>query len=129
MARDNTVSFGQLKLQLPQSRLRPHYVKARVRVHQYPDGSLAVFHGPRAIARYPPMGNRPKSRRRSSRLPRNPLRRGLKPGGFVDSRSRAAHKLHKAKISKPKRTNDVLPKPVKSKCYRHMLVPQDRRLD
>jgi transposase len=52
VARDNTVSFGRLRLQLPQTRLRPHYVKARVRVHQYPDGSLAVFHGPRAIARY-----------------------------------------------------------------------------
>ena len=26
--------------------------QAHVRVHQYPDGGLAVFHGPRAIARY-----------------------------------------------------------------------------
>ena len=24
-----------------------HYVKARVRVHEYPDGTMAVFHGPR----------------------------------------------------------------------------------
>jgi hypothetical protein len=52
VARDNTVSFDRLRLQLPPSRLRAHYVKARVRVHQYPDGRLAVFHGPRAIARY-----------------------------------------------------------------------------
>jgi transposase len=52
VARDNTVSFDRLRLQLPPSPLRPHYVKARVRVHQHPDGSLAVFHGPRAIARY-----------------------------------------------------------------------------
>lgn len=57
VARDNTVSFGRLKLQLPQSPLRPHYVKARVRVHQYPDGGLAVFHGPRPIARYTADGN------------------------------------------------------------------------
>jgi hypothetical protein len=35
-----------------ESRLRPHYVKAHVRVHEYPDGTLAVFHGPRPIARY-----------------------------------------------------------------------------
>jgi transposase len=54
VARDNTVGFDGLRLQLPPSRLRAHYVKARVRVHQYPDGSLAVFHGPRAIARYTP---------------------------------------------------------------------------
>ena len=29
-----------------------HYVKARVRVHEYPDGTMAVFHGPRCLARY-----------------------------------------------------------------------------
>ena len=52
VARDNTVAYGGLRLQLPQSPLRAHYVKARVRVHQYPDGGLAVFHGPRPIARY-----------------------------------------------------------------------------
>jgi len=52
VARDNTVSFEGRTLQLPESPLRHHYVKARVRVHQYPDGTLAVFHGPRPIARY-----------------------------------------------------------------------------
>ena len=57
VARDNTVSFGRVKLQLPESRLRPHYVKARVRVHEYPDGTLAVFHGPRPIARYTAAGD------------------------------------------------------------------------
>jgi transposase len=56
VARDNTVSFARLMLQLPQSPLRAHYVKARVRVHQYPDGGLAVFHGPRPIARYTATG-------------------------------------------------------------------------
>jgi hypothetical protein len=50
--RVNTVSWGRLRLQLPQSPLRAHYVKARVRVHQYGDGALAVFHGPRCIARF-----------------------------------------------------------------------------
>jgi hypothetical protein len=50
--RVNTVSWGRLRLQLPQSPLRAHFVKARVRVHEYPDGALAVFHGPRCIARY-----------------------------------------------------------------------------
>ena len=50
--RANTVSWGRLKLQLPPSPLRAHFVKARVRVHEYPDGALAVFHGPRCIARY-----------------------------------------------------------------------------
>jgi transposase len=52
VARDNTVAYAGLRLQLPQSRLRAHYVKARVKVRQYPDGALAVFHGPRLVARY-----------------------------------------------------------------------------
>jgi transposase len=49
---DNTVRFHGLVLQIPPSPLRPHYVKARVRVHHYPDGTHAIFHGPRPIARY-----------------------------------------------------------------------------
>jgi transposase len=52
VGRDNTVSWERLKLQLPDSPLRHHWVKARVRVHAYPDGKLALFHGPRCIARY-----------------------------------------------------------------------------
>lgn len=49
---DNTVRYRGLCLQIPPSPLRPHFVKARVRVHDYPDGTLAVFHGPRCLARY-----------------------------------------------------------------------------
>jgi hypothetical protein len=33
-----------------------HYVKTQVKVHQYPDGTLAVFHGPRCLARYSAQG-------------------------------------------------------------------------
>jgi transposase len=49
---DNTVKWRRLSLQLPPSRLRPHFVKARVRVHEYPDGQLAVFWGPHRLADY-----------------------------------------------------------------------------
>jgi transposase len=52
VAGDNTITYGRRRLQLPQSPLRRHYVKARVRLREYPDGTLAVFHGPRRIARY-----------------------------------------------------------------------------
>lgn len=52
VARDNTVVFGNRRLQLPPSQARAHYVKARVKVRQYPDATLAVFHGPRLLARY-----------------------------------------------------------------------------
>ena len=53
---DNCVSYRTLKLQIPESPLRPHFVKARVKVHLYPDGSHAVFHGPRCIGRYDEKG-------------------------------------------------------------------------
>lgn len=49
---DNTVKWQTLSLQLPPSRLRPHFVKAKVRVHAYPDGQLAVFWGPHRLADY-----------------------------------------------------------------------------
>ncbi len=49
---DNTVRYRNQVLQIPEDRHRHHYVKARVRLHEYPDGSLAVFHGPRHLARY-----------------------------------------------------------------------------
>ena len=53
---DNCVSFNRLKLQIPESPLRPHFVKARVKVHLYPDGSHALFLGPRCIGRYDTQG-------------------------------------------------------------------------
>jgi len=49
---DNTVRYNNSDLQIPQDRHRHHYVKANVKVHQYPDGNLAVFHGPRRLARF-----------------------------------------------------------------------------
>jgi hypothetical protein len=49
---DNCVSYRTLKLQIPESPMRPHFVKARVKIHVYSDGSHAVFHGPRYIGRY-----------------------------------------------------------------------------
>lgn len=49
---DNTVRYRGLVLQIPPSPIRPHFVKLRVRVHEYPDGTLAVFHGPRCLARH-----------------------------------------------------------------------------
>ena len=56
VARDNTVAYEGRCLQLPESPVRAHYVKARVKVHEYPDGTLAVFYGPRCLARYRAQG-------------------------------------------------------------------------
>jgi transposase len=49
---DNTVAFKRMRLQIPSSPLRAHFVHARVKVHQYPDGKLAIFHGRRCLGRY-----------------------------------------------------------------------------
>jgi transposase len=53
---DNTVRYRGLVLQLPPSPLRHHFVRTRVRVHDYPDGTLAVFHGPHRLADYDAQG-------------------------------------------------------------------------
>jgi transposase len=53
---DNCVSYRTLKLQIPETPMRPHFVRAKVRVHVYPDGSHALFHGPRCIGRYDQKG-------------------------------------------------------------------------
>ena len=53
---DNCVSYCTKKLQIPESPMRAHFVRARVKVHVYPDGSHALFHGPRCIGRYDPNG-------------------------------------------------------------------------
>jgi hypothetical protein len=53
---DNCVIWSRQRLQIPPQRHRRHYVRATVRVHQYADGSLAVFDGPRCLARFDQTG-------------------------------------------------------------------------
>ena len=90
VGRDNTIAWNNLRLQLPESPLRRHYVQAKVKVHAYPDGTLAVLHGPRVIGRYTgrgdlqaaaapvPAGRKKKVAAASSMAPRSaPSRRGL----------------------------------------------------
>ena len=49
---DNCVVLDGITLQIPPDQYRCHYVRARVNVHCYMDGSLAIFHGPRKLADY-----------------------------------------------------------------------------
>ena len=76
VGRDNCVSFERKRLQIPAQAHRYHFVKARVRVHRYPDERLAVFHGPRKLAEYEwrwlPGGRRSRRGARAAR----PQRRG-----------------------------------------------------
>jgi transposase len=54
VAPDNTVAWKRQRLQIPPHPARAHFVRAKVRVHEYPDGDLAIFHGPRCLVRWRP---------------------------------------------------------------------------
>lgn len=57
MGNDNCVRYNRLILQLPKNQHRAHYMKAKVRVHQYPEeGGYGIFHGPRQLAYYDSQG-------------------------------------------------------------------------
>jgi len=54
VAPDNTVAWQRRRLQIPPHPGRAHFVRAKVRVHQYPDDEIAIFHGPRCLVRWRP---------------------------------------------------------------------------
>ena len=56
VGRNNCVTFERITLQIPQNSHRCNYIKVKVRIHRYPDRSLAIFHGPRKLADYHPDG-------------------------------------------------------------------------
>jgi transposase len=60
VGKDNCVRYNGLSLQIPPQAHRHHFVKATVTVKEYPEGTLAIFHGPRCLARYLPDGALPQ---------------------------------------------------------------------
>ena len=56
VSNDNCVSWSGISLQILEQKHRRHYVKAIVCVHEYPDGRLAIFDGPRCLARFDATG-------------------------------------------------------------------------
>jgi len=92
---DNTVSWNRLCLQLPTSRLRPHFVKATVRVHEYSDGAIARLPRtapPRRLRRHRQACRHllPKPR---ATLPRRPIFPGGMPPGEKKEQERTDHEL------------------------------------
>ena len=87
VAKDNTVHYHRQRLQIPQDPHRFHYVKVTVRVHEYPDGTLAVFHGPRCLARYDAEGQliepEGEAHRRTIPTPRSSARPIVDPRATV----------------------------------------------
>lgn len=60
---DNCISLDGITLQIPPDKYRCHYVRVRVNVHRYMDGSLAIFHGPRKLADYDQNGQLKKKKK------------------------------------------------------------------
>ena len=82
--------MARLSLQLPPCRLRPHFVKATVRVHEYPDGQLAVFWGPHRLADYDVNGTIiQQNDRPHDTLPARPFCAGACPGTEQDEADRS----------------------------------------
>jgi len=118
VARDNTLTYAGRRLQLPATPLRPHYVKARVKVREYPDGTLAVLHGPRRIARYSAQGTElPPVPTAGSLTPCSPpSRRGLARAELVANASRRPALTAAARgVAAPARVGTKKPLPGRTK--------------
>lgn len=77
---DNTVTWRGRRLQIPPTPLRPHFVRAKVRLHETPDGVVSLYLGPHHLADYDAEGVMisPKPEPRAT-LPRRPLAAGPSP--------------------------------------------------
>jgi len=101
VGRDNCVNWNGISLQIPPQRHRHHYVRATVRVHQYPDGQLAIFDGPSCLGRFEQNG-KPIDVSRAAYL------RSAAPAcGFVDNPS-GLPTTPQAQHQQQKRTYDAL---------------------
>lgn len=49
---DSTVAFNGVRLQLPPTPSRPHYVRCEVTVHEFPEGTLGISYLGHLLARY-----------------------------------------------------------------------------
>ena len=53
---DNCVRYKGMSLQIPPVKDRHHFVRAKVMVHEYGDGSMSVYHGKRKVGSYDSCG-------------------------------------------------------------------------
>lgn len=53
---DNTVSYKNKVLQIHSNDYRHHFVKAKVQVNEYPDGTIGLFYGPLCLGQYDAKG-------------------------------------------------------------------------
>lgn len=92
VAPDNTVAWYGRRLQIPAHPSRPHFVRLKVRVNEYPDGALAIFHGPLCLARWAT----------STEASCEPERQPLAPGSKAEDRGdfpQVIHAIHSRNIT------------------------------
>lgn len=53
---DNTVSYKGKKFQIPKSEHRFSFAKTTVKIHEYKDGDISIFHGPRKLVTFEKRG-------------------------------------------------------------------------
>jgi len=53
---DNCVRFENMALQIPSDQYRCNYIRSKVRVHRYQDGTMGIYSGPRRLASYDNQG-------------------------------------------------------------------------
>lgn len=85
--KDNTVSYRGMRLQIPADKHRHNYVKTKVRVHEYDNGSLALFHGPRKLVEFNEYGEKTQKDCRHCEPRPDPVSHDLQPRPFVGDRS------------------------------------------
>lgn len=57
VANDNTISYGNRRLQIEPNRLKVSFAKCRVTVYEHLDGTISIGYGPHTIGRYDKDGN------------------------------------------------------------------------
>ena len=64
VGKDNCVNFENMILQIPKQLYRMNFVKVKIKVHRYIDKTIAIFHGPRLLARYSASGTLTKTKQK-----------------------------------------------------------------
>lgn len=75
---DNTISYKNLTLQIPESPIRQHFVRCKVNVYEHLDGTITIGYGPHTIGKYEKDGtsrttSTPKQNAFESAWGQNPL--------------------------------------------------------
>jgi hypothetical protein len=80
---DSTVSFENVKLQLPPRPDRAHYVRCPVLVHEFPEGTLGISYQGRLLARYTRAGQLLPARAAERKTPHTGTTRHLSRAAIV----------------------------------------------